>query len=161
VSIKTSRKTTAEVLTIVLLAGIIGLLVYKKRPASAPPQETGPESAVWRMIDASRAADPEKYIACYTGEMERLLRKNLQEMGPDRFRDYLTGTQGAIKGIAVSPPQISPAGEARIPVEYVYQDRNEVQQVMVRREGGQWKIFRVDGAERIKTLVPYGTPVTE
>jgi hypothetical protein len=56
---------------------------------------------------------------------------------------------------------MSSAGEGRIAVEYVYQDRNEVQQVVVRREGGQWKIVQVESAERIKTLVPYGTPVTE
>jgi hypothetical protein len=25
--------------------------------------------------------------------------------------------------------------------------------------GDEWKITRVDGAERVKTLVPYGSPV--
>ena len=150
----------AQFLTLALLAAIVGLIVYKKRPAPAPV-ESGPESAIWRMVDASRAADPEKYLACYSGEMERQLRQNYREMGAERFQEYLAGTHRQIKGIAVSPPQMSSAGEGRVEVEYVYQDRNEKQQVVVRREGGQWKIVQVESAERIKTLVPYGTPVTE
>jgi len=155
-----TKRNLAQLLTLALLAAIVGLIVYKKRPAPAPV-ESGPESAIWRMVDASRAADPEKYLACYSGEMERQLRQNYREMGAERFQEYLAGTHRQIKGIAVSPPQMSSAGEGRIAVEYVYQDRNEVQQVVVRREGGQWKIVQVESAERIKTLVPYGTPVTE
>jgi hypothetical protein len=155
-----TKRNLAQLLTLALLAAIVGLIVYKKRPAPAP-EESGPESAIWRMVDASRAADPEKYLACYGGEMERQLRQNYREMGAERFQEYLAGTHRQIKGIAVSPPQMSSAGEGRIAVEYVYQDRNEVQQVVVRREGGQWKIVQVESAERIKTLVPYGTPVTE
>ena len=155
-----TKRNLAQFLTLALLAAIVGLIVYKKRPAPAPV-ESGPESAIWRMVDASRAADPEKYLACYSGEMERQLRQNYREMGAERFQEYLAGTHRQIKGIAVSPPQMSSAGEGRIAVEYVYQDRNEVQQVVVRREGGEWKIVQVESAERIKTLVPYGTPVTE
>ena len=155
-----TKRNLAQFLTLALLAAIVGLIVYKKRPAPAPV-ESGPESAIWRMVDASRAADPEKYLACYSGEMERQLRQNYREMGAERFQEYLAGTHRQIKGIAVSPPRMSSAGEGRIAVEYVYQDRNEVQQVVVRREGGQWKIVQVESAERIKTLVPYGTPVTE
>jgi hypothetical protein len=44
-------------------------------------------------------------------------------------------------------------------VEYVYQDRNEAQTMYLEKASSGWKITRVDGAERVKTLVPYGTPV--
>lgn len=154
------KKTLAQALTLLMIAGIAGFFAYQRR-APAPAEENTPESAVWRMMDASRAADPEKYLECYTGEMELLLRKNLQEMGPARFREYLVRTHGQVKGIAASPAQMSSSTEGRIAVEYVYQDRNEVQQIHLRRVGKQWKIARVETAERIKTLVPYGTPVTE
>ena len=50
--------------------------------------------------------------------------------------------------------------QARIRVEYVYEDRNEVQQVELERQDGRWRISSVDSAQRVKTLVPYGTPVT-
>ena len=154
------KKTLAQGLTLLLIASIFGFFAYKQR-ASAPAEDNTPESAIWRMVDASRAADLEPYLQCYTGEMERLLRRNLQEMGAARFREYLANTHRQVKGVAVSPPQMASPSEGRISVEYVYQDRNEVQQVHVRLVGKQWKIFRVDSAERIKTLVPYGTPVTE
>jgi hypothetical protein len=51
------------------------------------------------------------------------------------------------------------SNEARIRVEYVYADRNEAQQVYLERIDGDWKISGVDASERVKTLVPYGTPV--
>lgn len=157
------RNLPAQALTLLLIAGILGYFAWRQRrtgPAAAA-EETTPESAVWRMVDASRAADLEAYIGCYTGDLERQLRQNVREMGEARFREYLTSTYAQVKGVAVSPPQMASAAEGRVPVEYVYQDRNEVQQVHVRRVGKQWKIFRVEGAERVKTLVPYGTPVNE
>jgi hypothetical protein len=36
-----------------------------------------------------------------------------------------------------------------------------VQNVELRKEGIRWKIFKVEGAQPIKTLIPYGTPVTD
>jgi hypothetical protein len=160
-------------LTIALMAGILGFFAYKQRAISprsqrtasgesnapAPPSGGAPESVVWRMVEASRAGDPARYLECYTGEMEPRLRRDFQEMGSARFRDYLLEAHRQLKGVAVRPPQMSSPFEAQIPVEYVYEDRNEVQQVYVKRVAGSWKIDRVDGAERIKTLVPYGVPV--
>jgi hypothetical protein len=139
---------------------LLGLFAYRER-ARTPGEESTPTSAIWRMLDAARAQDPERYLGCYTDEMERSLRQNLQDMGPARFRDYLARSQRQLKGIAVSPPQTISADERRLSIEYVYGDRNEVQPVYLRRVGKDWKIFRVEGAERVKTLVPYGTPVTE
>lgn len=155
------KKRIAQALTIVFIAGVFGFFAYRQRRSAPPPEQDTPESAIWRMLDASRDGDPERYLRCYAGEMERQLRQNLKDMGEARFREYLRNHQREVKGIAVSPPQMSGNEEARINVEYVYADRNETQQVMVRRAGRQWRIFRVDGSERIKTLVPYGAPVTE
>ncbi len=156
------KKRFAQVLTVALIGGLFGFFAYRQRRAAPVTTEAdGPESAIWRMVDASRAGDPERYLGCYSGEMERQLRQNLKDMGEARFREYLESRQREIKGIAVSPPRISSNGDALVKVEYVFADRNETQQVLVRRVGQQWRILRVDGAERIKTLVPYGTPVTE
>jgi hypothetical protein len=118
-----------------------------------------PESVVWRMVEASRAGDPARYLACYTGEMEPRLRRDFQEMGAPRSRDYLLEAHRRLKGVAVRSPRMQSPLDAQISVEYVYEDRNEVQQIHVKRVAGSWKIDRVDGAERIKTLVPYGAPV--
>lgn len=155
-----SKRKTSQILTAVLLAALLGVFAYRQRRVRASEGDT-PEAAIWRMVDASRASDPERYLASYTGEMETLLRRNLQDMGPVKFRNYLSNSIRPVKGIAVSAPETVSAAERRVSIEYVYEDRNEVQQVYLRQVGRQWKIERVEGAEQIKTLVPYGTPVTD
>jgi hypothetical protein len=47
----------------------------------------------------------------------------------------------------------------KLRVEYVFADRNEVQWMYLENANGSWKIARVDATERVKTLIPYGTPV--
>ena len=64
-----------------------------------------------------------------------------------------------MKGVALSEPEPQPDGGVMIRVEYVYADRNEAQRFYLEKAGTRWKITRADPAERIKTLVPYGTPV--
>ena len=53
------------------------------------------------------------------------------------------------------------ADEARVRVEYVYSDHNEVQNVHLKREGARWKIINMDGAQPVQPLVPYGTKATD
>ena len=43
--------------------------------------------------------------------------------------------------------------------EYIYQDRNEAQTMYLEKGPTGWKISRADSDERVKTLIPYGTPV--
>jgi len=64
-----------------------------------------------------------------------------------------------LKGIAIPQPEPLSETEVKARVEYVFADRNEIQWMYLQKAGGAWKIARVDGAERVKTLVPYGTPV--
>ncbi len=157
-----TKERMAQTLTAVLIAALLGYFAFRKRAAAPPEAESAdPDSAIWQMVEASRDAEPSRYLDCYTGEMERLLRQNLAEMGAEKFRDYLSSTYRQVKGIAVSAPQMTSPTEARVSVEYVYQDHNEAQQVYLQRVERRWKIFRVEGAERVKTLVPYGTPVRE
>lgn len=154
-----NKKRVSQTVTALLLTALLGFFVYKQR---TPATESGqPESVIWRMVDASRSADPQRYLACYTGEMQRFLRQNLEEMGSAKFREYLSNSLRPVKGIAVSAPETTAPSEKRVLVEYVYEDRNEKQQIYLRQVGKEWKIFRVEAAQRIKTLVPYGTPVTD
>src|SRR5690606_15957933 len=99
------------------------------------------------------------YINCHTGQMARQLEQSRDEMTLAGFAQYLKDRNEEIKGIAINEPEMASENQARVRVEYVYQDRNEVQQVYLERAGGDWKITGVDAAERVKTLVPYGTPV--
>lgn len=123
------------------------------------PSGPEPRDAIYKMLDAARAGDSTAYLACYTGQMETMLRQSLTEMGPQRFSKYLTDANKEIKGVALSEPVPLTDREVRVRVEYVYQDRNEAQQFYLEKASDGWRIARVDSTERVKTLVPYGTPV--
>ncbi len=129
------------------------------RPAE-PPRPPEPRDAIYKMLDAARVGDAAGYLTCFTGQMETMLRQSQSEMGTKAFSEYLINTNKEIKGVALSEPVAVTDREARVRVEYVYQDRNEAQQMVLAREAsGEWRIARVDSTERVKTLVPYGTPV--
>jgi hypothetical protein len=125
----------------------------------APPADPTPQDAIYGMLDAARAGDVAAYMASYTGQMESSLKQSLAESTPAAFAKYLRDSNAAIKGVAISEPQTLTDREVKVRVEYVYQDRNEAQTVYLEKQAKTWRIARVDGAERVKTLVPYGTPV--
>jgi hypothetical protein len=126
---------------------------------AAPKADPTPQDAIYGMLDAARAGDVKAYLASYTGQMATSLGQSLSERTPEAFAKYLQESNAAIKGVAISEPQALTDREMKVRVEYVYQDRNEAQTMYLEKTGTGWKIARVDGAERVKTLVPYGTPV--
>jgi hypothetical protein len=72
---------------------------------------------------------------------------------------YLKDMNSPIKGVALNDPAPISEREVKVRVEYVFQDRNEVQIFYLEKAGADWKITRMENSERVKTLVPYGTPV--
>ncbi len=134
-----------------------GAAAYRITETQRPPE---PRDAIYKMLDAARAGDAAAYLACFTGQMESMLRQSQAEMGAPAFTRYLTTTNKEIKGVALSEPAVITDREVQVRVEYVYQDRNEAQQMYLEKtDGGEWRIARVDSTQRVKTLVPYGTPV--
>lgn len=153
-----SRKATA--LTIVVLVAAFAVAVGKKRfSASGEPSSAAPQDAVYATLDASRKGDVRSYLANYGGQMRASLEQSIRETGEERFSKYLKESNSSIKGIAVAEPQAVSDRETALRVEYIYQDRNEVQTMYLERDGANWRIVRVDSSDRIKTLIPYGTPV--
>ena len=146
-----------------ILAAALGIVVSRKGDLRASivgiTRRTAPtpQDAIYAMLDAARAGDVKKYLSSYTGDMERALERARTES--EDFSKYLRDSNAAIKGIAVMEPQPVSDREVKARVEYVFQDRNEVQYVYLAKMCGAWKISRVDSSERVKTLVPYGTPV--
>jgi hypothetical protein len=155
------RKTHFVTIAVLLLA--LGVALGRKegwRLGRAPSQEqTSPQEAIYTMLDAARNGNVAAYLASYTGQMQASLQESVRESTEAAFGKYLKDTNAAIKGVAASDPQFVSDNEVSVRVEYVYEERNEVQTVHLVRVSGAWRIARVDGAERIKTLVPYGTPV--
>jgi hypothetical protein len=158
-----SKHRTAQLITLAVLALALGIGVLRKTdwrlPAStSAPAAQEPQDAVYSMLDSARAGDVKSYLAHYTGPMEAALRQSIAESTESAFAKYLKDSQAAIKGVAVSDPEIN-GTEAKVRVEYVYQDRNEIQAMYLERVGTGWKIARTEGDDRVKTLIPYGTPV--
>ena len=158
-----SKERQAQVITIALLLAVVGVVIVRKAGLRASiPQITQradatPQDTIYAMLDAARAGEVNKYLLNYTGQMEQSLKQAIAESSD--FARYLKDSNAAIKGIAVQEPQMLSDREVKARVEYVYQDRNEAQFMYLEKTAGGWKISRVDTAERVKTVIPYGTPV--
>jgi hypothetical protein len=160
-----NKQRIAQILTVLILGAVLGGTLAKKNGwtlrttrAAMQPAEATPEDAIYGMLDAARRGDVQKYLAAYSGPMEASLRQSIAESSNSNFRQYLQDTNATLKGVAVMAPEINDR-EAKARVEYVYQDRNEAQNMYLEKTATGWKITRVETAQRVKTLVPYGTPV--
>ena len=165
------KDVQAKIVTGLLIAGVIGFVVAKRtgwEPSSGSgsslisrksKKPVEPRDTIYAMLDAARDGDVEAYVGCFTGEAERRIAQSRDEMTAERFATYLAERNREIKGIAIN--QAEPAGEGRthIRVEYVYEDRNEAQRFLLTEANGEWRIAGMEQAERVETLVPYGTPV--
>ena len=149
------RLRLSNAATVLLLAGLLALGILRRQD---DPQ-VSPKDPIYAMLDAARAGDGKRYLEQYTGSMAALLKRTAEEKTNTGFQVWLKSRNAEIKGVAMSEPQMISDGEASIRVEYIYQDRNEVQMVFLERVDRAWKIARVDSAEQIKTLVPYGAAV--
>jgi hypothetical protein len=170
-----TKERKVQIITIGVIVAAFGIAVGKKLewklPASsgseflAPvlspvsPKQAEPRDVIYRMLDAARDGDVDAYLSCYSGEMARRLGQSVTEMTRAGFAGYLTKSNAEIKGIAINEPVLTSGSDAEVRVEYVYADRNEAQQMFLEKAGGDWTIRGVDAAVRVKTLVPYGTPV--
>jgi hypothetical protein len=124
-----------------------------------PKPDPTPQDTIYAMLDAARAADVKAYLSNYSGQMSTALQQSISETNEAKFAQYLKDSNAAIKGVAISEPQQLTDTQVKVRVEYVYQDRNEAQLMYLEKQSGAWKITQVDSTERVKTLVPYGTPV--
>ncbi len=167
-----SKDFQAQAITIALIVAILVFIAWNQggfeflkrgqetASFSGGNQTVGkePRDVIYAMLDAAREGLVEEYLTCYTDQIEQTLRQSHDEMGREKFAEFLKARNRDIKGIAMNAPQGTDE-EPQVRVEYVYADRNEVQQFFLRDENDQWKISRVSEIQRIETPVPYGTPV--
>jgi hypothetical protein len=111
------------------------------------------------MLDAGKGGDVDKYVSSHTGQMEQSLRRTIADSTD--FAQYLRNSNAAIKGVAVTEPQYLSDKRVKVRVEYVFEDRNEVQFMFVEKTSAGWKIARVDSANHLEPLTPYGAKVVE
>jgi len=161
-----TRQRKAQLVTLGVLVAALGVVAVRRSGWSARELFSGarrgepsPQDAVYAMLDAAREGNVRKYLAAHTGQLEAALRQTIAEKGEAAFAAYLRQFNAPIKGVAILEPQPLTEHEVRLRVEYVYRDRNEAQTMYLEKLSGTWKIARVEAAERVKTLIPYGTPV--
>jgi hypothetical protein len=128
------------------------VFTWKRAPAN-------PEDGVYAMLDAARAGDSQAYLDCFTGALREQLAAAAKEDA--KFKDYLTSQNSAVQGVALTVTDRPNPDEARVRLEYVYRDHNEVQNLRLKREGAKWKIVSLNAAQPVKALVPYGTKATD
>jgi len=127
---------------------------YSSAPAT-------PEDAVYGMLDAARVGDTKTYLTLFSGALHDQLLQVVKENSEANFAAYLKAQNTAFQGVAVSVIDRPTDTEAQVRVEYVYFNHNEVQSVYLRKEASRWQIVKVAGLEQVKTLVPYGSAVTD
>jgi len=160
-----SARSKDHLLTLAVLAATLaGVLLRQSgfrfpQAAPQPPREPTPQDAVYQMLEAARRGDVRRYLEAYTVQMQAALKAAIAEQTERDFGAYLRQLHRPIKGVAVTEPQRLSEREVRLQVEYVYQDRNEAQTMYLEKVGRTWRIARVDAAERVPTVIPYGTPV--
>lgn len=160
-----SKERQAQIVTVLILAATVGVAVLRKTNAGASfaalaeRSDTTPQEAVYAMLDAGKEGDVEKYLSSHTGQMEQSLRRTIAESSD--FAQYLRSSNAAIKGVAVTEPQVVSDDRVTVRVEYVFADRNEAQLLSIEKTPAGWKIARVDSANRLETPTPYGATVVE
>ena len=168
-----TKDAKAQAATVALIVAALAAIGWKQGLFEWPDTVSGaaaflgasraqpekPRDVIYAMLDAARDGVIDEYLDCYTGQMEKTLRQSRAEMGESQFSAFLKERNREIKGIAMNEPELSTEDEARVRVEYVYVERNEVQQFYLNKQNGNWKIARVSAPQRIRTPIPYGTPV--
>jgi hypothetical protein len=167
-----SRIDRKTVFTLSFVFGLLALVLirtngYKQvlpawiisRISSQP--SASPEDSIYAMLDAARAGDTKSYLDSFSSPVREQLSEVIKENSEPKFAEYLKSQNAALQSVAVSIPDRLSDFEARARVEYVYADRNEVQSLYLRKESARWRIFKIVGADQIKTLVPLGSTVND
>jgi hypothetical protein len=165
------RSNGKSIFTISFVLALLVLVVIRNNGWRAPSwsgwstfqfkSATGPEDAIYAMLDAARAGNIRAYLDSFSGPMHDQLLQTVNENTEPKFSAYLTAQNAAFQGVAIALIDRPSETEANARLEYVYSNRNEIQNLFLKNEHGGWKILKVAGAERIKTLVPFGTATTE
>jgi hypothetical protein len=167
-----NTQTSKTVLTLAVLLGVLAVALLRSnhwrlssswnagwRTITAKRGPANPEDGIYAMFDAASAGDTQAYLDCFFGPLRAQIAAAAKEEA--KFKEYLIRQNSTVQGMAVTVTDRPNADEARVRVEYVYRDHNEVQNVHLKREGTRWKIFNMDGAQPVQPLVPYGAKATD
>jgi hypothetical protein len=113
------------------------------------------------MLDAARNGDTKVYVDTFSGPLQLQIQQAVRESGKLQFASYLAAQSAKFQSVAISVTDQPSDVEARLRIEYVYTNRNEVQIFHLKKDEGRWRIIEISGTDQVKTLIPYGTAVTD
>jgi len=151
------KRTVAAAALVVFCLALLAF--FRSRAA-----QDSPESVVHRMVDAARRGAVRDYLACFGGALRRQLEGARKDAGDGAFGRDLRSRYAEVTGVAttrgtVEGPADGESGEILLRMETVYRDRNEVQEVRLRRMFGGWRIVATGPARGVVMPIKYGTPV--
>lgn len=127
----------------------------------SPRAAESPEDSIYAMLDAARAGDTQAYLDSFSTPMREQLVQIIKENSAPKFAEYLKAQNTSFQSVAITVADRPSDAEVQARVEYVYANRNEVQNLYLKKESSRWRICSVAGANQIKTLVPFGTTVRD
>ena len=141
--------------------GMVLVLLAALGMGCAPDTPRGSEAldCIRAMSQYSREGRVEEYLNCFAPEMRQRLVRVRQEMKDAAFAEQLRRRAEPVRGIAFSDETPLDANTVQIKVEWVFEDRNEVQMFRLTKADGLWKIAEMTEARYKKPPVPYGTKV--
>lgn len=140
---------------------VILLIIFARRPAGQDAADTAtPDGAVWAFFAAQKSGDVGRYLRTLGGEALKVAEQSVRDAGRAKFAEYLKRSDGELKGIAVRGKQNRAPDSVLVLVDLTFGDGQEAQRFLVERRGANWKITRIEGEQRRRSLIPYGTPVT-
>jgi hypothetical protein len=154
------KQRLPAIITVLLIISAIAFFAKRNQTSSIGKAPVTPEDVVWRMSDAAREGNVAAYLDCFSGALRQNVQRAVAEMGEAQFSQYLKRLNQEMTGIAVSDFERISDAEATLRVEFVFRGGNEAQKHHFKLIDGAWKIEKLDGAERIKPLIPYGADAT-
>jgi Domain of unknown function (DUF4878) len=160
------------VLTALFVCGLFAFLCFRgqgwKLPSFAKPYLPGssrsastPEDTVYDMLDAARSGNSAQYLDSFSGPLQQQIQQTIRESGKPQFATYLASQSARFQSVAVSISDQRSDLEARVRVEYIYTNKNEIQIFHLAKQAGRWKITGISSTDQIRTLIPFGTAVTD
>ena len=114
---------------------------------------------IHNMLRYSREGRTAEYLDCFEPKLRAKLEGERDAMKAGEFADYLRRRAQPVRGFACSDETVLDENTNRIKVEWVFEDRNEIQLFSLKRIDGVWKIADMTEAQYKKPSVPYGTKV--
>ena len=143
------------------MRGTVPMLLLVFLSACSVPMKApeSPSACVRAMSSSARSGDVRAYLDCFGGELRATLEDAARTAETEAFAENIRARMEPVRGMALSEETLADENTATLRVEWVFDDRNEVQIFTLLREKGVWRIVEMKEAQYTQPEIPYGTEV--